>query len=90
MTPQGCINSSLNVMKEYLPQPGMSSSPYSEGGALYALGLIHAYHGAGIIKYCESPCLFCFITFSRVHDGSRMHMIANSAHGFNFHTGMES
>jgi hypothetical protein len=27
---------------------GRSGSPYSEGGALYALGLIHANHGEGI------------------------------------------
>lgn len=26
-------------------------SPYSEGGSLYALGLIHANHGSGIISY---------------------------------------
>eukprot|EP00286_Rhodomonas_abbreviata_P028988 CAMPEP_0181315834 /NCGR_PEP_ID=MMETSP1101-20121128/15581_1 /TAXON_ID=46948 /ORGANISM="Rhodomonas abbreviata, Strain Caron Lab Isolate" /LENGTH=911 /DNA_ID=CAMNT_0023423057 /DNA_START=149 /DNA_END=2881 /DNA_ORIENTATION=- len=51
MMHKGCINSSLNVMKEYLPQAGVSSSPYAEGGALYALGLIHANHGEGILKY---------------------------------------
>ena len=51
MIHKGCINSSLSVMKEYLPQPGVHSSPYSEGGALYALGLIHANHGKGILKY---------------------------------------
>lgn len=26
-------------------------SPYSEGGGLYALGLIHANHGGNIIEY---------------------------------------
>ena len=26
-------------------------SPYSEGGGLYALGLIHANHGANITEY---------------------------------------
>jgi len=51
MMHKGCINSSRNVMKEYLPKPGISSSPFSEGGALYALGLIHANHGEGILKY---------------------------------------
>uniref|UniRef100_A0A7S1DMZ6 26S proteasome regulatory subunit RPN2 C-terminal domain-containing protein n=2 Tax=Hemiselmis andersenii TaxID=464988 RepID=A0A7S1DMZ6_HEMAN len=54
MMHKGCINSSLNVMKEYLPQPGMHSSPYSEGGALYALGLIHAHHGSGILRYLSN------------------------------------
>lgn len=33
------------VVQPYLPQGGVSSSPYSEGGALYALGLIHASKG---------------------------------------------
>mmetsp|Transcript_62041 Transcript_62041/g.147835 ORF Transcript_62041/g.147835 Transcript_62041/m.147835 type:complete len:1013 (-) Transcript_62041:62-3100(-) len=51
MMHKGCINNSRNVMKEYLPKPGISSSPFSEGGALYALGLIHANHGEGILKY---------------------------------------
>lgn len=29
----------------------MTGSPYSEGGALYALGLIHANHGHSVIQY---------------------------------------
>ncbi len=29
-------------MRPYLPREGMSSSPYSEGGALYALGLMYS------------------------------------------------
>ena len=33
------------LMAPYLPRNGVSGSPYSEGGALYALGLIHANHG---------------------------------------------
>lgn len=34
-------------MAPYLPQGGAGGggSPYTEGGALYALGLIHANHG---------------------------------------------
>ena len=35
-------------MAPYLPRDGASGSPYSEGGALYALGLIHANHGQDI------------------------------------------
>ncbi len=31
-----------NLMRPYLPREGMSSSPYSEGGALYALGLMYS------------------------------------------------
>ena len=32
-------------MAPYLPRNGASGSPYSEGGALYALGLTYANHG---------------------------------------------
>jgi 26S proteasome regulatory subunit N2 len=35
-------------MAPYLPREGHAGSPYSEGGALYALGLITANHGSGI------------------------------------------
>lgn len=35
-------------MSPYLPRDGHSGSPYSEGGALYALGLITANHGQDI------------------------------------------
>lgn len=41
-------------MAPYLPQSGTAGgggSPYSEGGALYALGLIHANHGEGIKQF---------------------------------------
>jgi len=39
-------------MAPYLPQDGTGGgSPYSEGGALYALGLIHANHGEGIKQF---------------------------------------
>lgn len=34
-------------MAPYLPRDGHAGSPYSEGGALYALGLITANHGSG-------------------------------------------
>ena len=42
-----------SLMAPYLPQNGGTSggSPYSEGGALYALGLIHANHGEGIKQF---------------------------------------
>lgn len=44
---KGHLSESRNVLSSYLPQVGGQStgrSPYSEGGALYALGLIHANH----------------------------------------------
>jgi len=42
---KGHIKESLTILKSHLPQPGGGGSPYTEGGALYALGLIHANHG---------------------------------------------
>jgi len=51
---KGCINSSRQVLKTYLPDAengGQSGGPFATGGALYALGLIHANHGEGILKF---------------------------------------
>ncbi|THG05444.1 hypothetical protein TEA_001839 [Camellia sinensis var. sinensis] len=48
-----------SLMAPYLPQSGAGGggSPYSEGGALYALGLIHANHGEGIKQFLrDSLC----------------------------------
>ncbi len=42
---KGHIHESMNLLRPYLPQAGQSPSPYSESGALYALGLIHANKG---------------------------------------------
>lgn len=42
---KGHVHESMNLLQPYLPQGGQSSSPYSEAGALYALGLIHANKG---------------------------------------------
>jgi len=48
---KGHLKESMQVLSSYLPQPGSSGSAYSEGGSLYALGLIHANHGATAIPY---------------------------------------
>uniref|UniRef100_A0A336MJX1 26S proteasome non-ATPase regulatory subunit 1 n=1 Tax=Culicoides sonorensis TaxID=179676 RepID=A0A336MJX1_CULSO len=48
---RGHENESLALMQSYLPRESGPSSGYSEGGGLYALGLIHANHGANIIDY---------------------------------------
>lgn len=48
---KGNIANSRSVLSPYLPSPGSSSSPYSEGGSLYALGLIHSNHSVGIREY---------------------------------------
>ena len=46
---QGHLTESLKLLGPYLPAEGVSGSPYSEGGALYALGLIHANHGSSVV-----------------------------------------
>lgn len=50
---KGNIRSGTALLAPYLPQPDGSStagsSPYSEGGALYALGLIHASRGKEVL-----------------------------------------
>lgn len=38
-------------MSSYLPKDTTAGSAYSEGGGLYALGLIHANHGGEITEY---------------------------------------
>jgi len=48
---KGQVKEALSLLGPYLPQPGSAGSAYSEGGSLYALGLIHANHGKGIIDY---------------------------------------
>ncbi|KAM3268507.1 hypothetical protein P3S67_031448 [Capsicum chacoense] len=53
----GHLQQGRSLMAPYLPQGGAGGggSPYSEGGALYALGLIHANHGEGIKQFlCDS------------------------------------
>lgn len=43
---KGHVRESMNLLAPYLPQGGnVTTSPYSEGGALYAMGLIHANKG---------------------------------------------
>ena len=42
---KGHVHEAMNLLHPYLPQQGQSNSPYSESGALYALGLIHANKG---------------------------------------------
>lgn len=40
---RGNVSKAMDILNPYLPgPPSPNSSPYSEGGALYALGLIHA------------------------------------------------
>jgi 26S proteasome regulatory subunit N2 len=47
----------MKILEPYLPQPG-TSSPYSEGGSLYALGLIFAGKGSSgpgeVVAYLQN------------------------------------
>lgn len=48
---RGHENEALALMQSYLPKESGATSGFSEGGGLYALGLIHANHGAAITDY---------------------------------------
>jgi len=48
---KGQISQGLKLLGPYLPQDGVTGSPYTEGGSLYALGLINANHGANVVDY---------------------------------------
>ena len=49
---RGHEKEALALMAAYLPREvAATSAGYSEGGGLYALGLIHANHGTNIIDY---------------------------------------
>ncbi|KAI8369483.1 armadillo-type protein [Radiomyces spectabilis] len=52
---KGQLAQSMNLLAPYLPpEGGFSNSAYSEGGSLYALGLINANHGAEVLEYLQS------------------------------------
>lgn len=50
---KGDIEHGRELLKPYLPKEDAHQPPslYSEGGALYALGLIHANHGSAVVDY---------------------------------------
>lgn len=48
---RGHVKEAKNVMDPYLPKPGLNASPYTEGGSLFAMGLIFANHGHEISDY---------------------------------------
>lgn len=52
--PKGTLAQSKAELQAYLPPDTGSTSPYSEGGALYALGLIHAAKAGGAVEGEES------------------------------------
>ncbi|KAL1935717.1 hypothetical protein VTP01DRAFT_4857 [Rhizomucor pusillus] len=52
---KGQLARSMDLLSPYLPQEGATGgSVYSEGGSLYALGLINANHGAGVLDYLNN------------------------------------
>lgn len=53
MIHKGHLKEGKSLLAPYLPTTS-STSPYSEGGALYGLGIIHANHGEGITQYLLS------------------------------------
>ncbi|KAI1122023.1 armadillo-type protein [Nemania abortiva] len=53
---RGNLSQSKKLLDPYLPRGagGIGGSPYSQGGALYAYGLIHANHGADALDYLKT------------------------------------
>jgi 26S proteasome regulatory subunit N2 len=53
---RGNLSQARKLLEPYLPRQGGlgSGSVYSQGGALYAYGLIHANHGAGALEYLNT------------------------------------
>ncbi|KAI9302563.1 armadillo-type protein, partial [Cunninghamella echinulata] len=51
---KGQLAQSMNLLAPYLPQEGaQGGSEYSEGGSLYALGLINANHGKDVLSFLK-------------------------------------
>ena len=51
---KGNLKEGISILRPYLPQDGASSSVYSEGGSLFALGLIHANHGTDVMELLKN------------------------------------
>lgn len=79
---RGHLQQGRSLMAPYLPQGGAGGggSPYSEGGALYALGLIHANHGEGIKQFLRDSlrstnvevCLLFSVFYSLVNQNQEV------------------
>ena len=49
---RGHLSQGMKLLAPYLPgQAGATSSPYTEGGSLFGLGLIFANHGRSVSKF---------------------------------------
>ncbi|KAJ2646999.1 proteasome regulatory particle base subunit [Coemansia sp. RSA 1250] len=54
----GQVKHGFNLLQPYLPEDKTSVSPFSEGGAFFALGLIHARHGSeSVISYLQDALI---------------------------------
>jgi len=51
------LGEAMNILDPYLPKPGVDASPYTEGGSLFGLGLIHANQGATTVTHYILQCL---------------------------------
>jgi 26S proteasome regulatory subunit N2 len=65
---KGHIKEGKKILGDYLPNKS-SSSPFSEGGALYALGLIFANHGEEVTGYM-TECLREFPQVIQIQHGA--------------------
>ncbi|GAA99317.1 uncharacterized protein L969DRAFT_86556 [Mixia osmundae IAM 14324] len=51
---QGNLSQGMAIVQPYLPSlDGTSTSEYSEGGSLFALGLVHANHGSEVTNFLK-------------------------------------
>lgn len=49
---KGNLSQGMQLLAPYLPQDSVASgSPYSQGGSLFALGLIYTNHGANVLDF---------------------------------------
>src|SRR5690606_34291395 len=52
---KGHLSQGMKLLDPYLPKQGSASgSAYSQGGSLYALGLIYANHGADVLEFLRN------------------------------------
>jgi len=51
---RGNLSQSLKLLEPYLPKGGVGGSIFSQGGALYAYGLVHQNHGADALDYLRT------------------------------------
>ncbi|KAG4302880.1 hypothetical protein PCK1_000823 [Pneumocystis canis] len=51
---RGDLPQGMSLLSPYLPQENVSGSPYSEGGSLFALGLIHTNHGKSVLDFLRN------------------------------------